>query len=68
MNIYSSFAVIRKIGNVGFYVLFTFENKVDIVISHINFNSKHYDKCKYALKLIWMVTIFNLDLFPLEVQ
>ena len=34
-------------------------------ISHSNFNSKHYDKCKFALKFIPLVTTSNL--FSLEV-
>ena len=29
-------------------------------ISHLNFNSKHYDKCKFALKVIPLVTTSNL--------
>ena len=29
-------------------------------IRQLNFNSKHYDKCKFALKLIPLVTTFNL--------
>ena len=63
----TSFPVMRKVGNAGIYVLLTFESKIDIVISRINFNLQHYDKFKFALKLIWLATVFNLDLFPLEV-
>ena len=33
---------------------------MDIVISHLNFNLKHHDKCKFALKLISLATISNL--------
>ena len=29
-------------------------------ISHLNFNSKHYDKCEFALKLIPLATTSNL--------
>ena len=38
---------------------------MDIVISHFNFNIKHRNKCKYALKLFPMVTTLNI--FSLEV-
>ena len=38
---------------------------MDIDINHNNFNSKHYDKCKFALKLISLATTSNL--IPLEV-
>ena len=38
---------------------------MDIIISHLNFNSKHYGVCKFTLKLIPLVTISNL--FSLEV-
>ena len=36
------------------------ENKLDVVIGHINFNVKHYDKCKFALKFNQLVTIAKL--------
>ena len=42
-----------------------FENKLDIVISHINLISKQHDKCKFALKVIQFITI--PDLFVLVV-
>ena len=38
---------------------------MDIVNSHLNFNSKHHDKCKLALKLIPLATTTNA--FSLEV-
>ena len=43
-----------------------FEIKSDAVISHVNFNSKHHNKCKVVLKLIHLATISNL--FPLDVE
>ena len=36
------------------------ENEIDIVISHLNFNSRHHDKCKCALKLILLGMTSNL--------
>ena len=47
------------------YVLLKFKNKFDVFTSHINFISKHYDKCQFALNFIQHVTIPNL--FSLEV-
>ena len=41
------------------------KTKVDKVISHIYLDSKYYDKCKFTLKFIQLVT--NPNLFPLEV-
>ena len=38
---------------------------MDIVINHLNFNSRHYDKYKIALKFIPLVATNNL--FSLEV-
>ena len=40
---------------------------MDIIISHININSRHRDKCKFALKLIPLATTMTSNLFPLEV-
>ena len=37
-------------GNVGFIVLLTFENKLDIVISHVILNSMHHCKFIFAIK------------------
>ena len=42
-----------------------FENEMDREISYFNYNSKHYDRYKFALKLIKLLPVFNL--FPLEV-
>ena len=44
----SSFPVILKVGNVGIFVLLKFENKLDTVISHMNFNSIHHNKFKFV--------------------
>ena len=49
----------------AFFVSLKFENKLDREINHFNFNSKHYEKCKFALKLIEFLTVSNL--FKLEV-
>ena len=62
---HSSFPVIHKVDNVGIFVLLKFENKLNVVIVHTNFISKHHDKYKFALKFIQFVTISTL--FPLEV-
>ena len=62
---HSSFPVIHKVGNFDIFVLFKFENKLDREINPFNFNSKHYDKCKFSLKLIRLLTVSNL--FPLLV-
>ena len=61
----SSFPVIHKVGNVGIFVLVKCETKLDKEINHFSFNSKHYKKCKFTLKLIGLLTVSNL--FPLEV-
>ena len=55
----------RKVDNVDIFALLKFETKLDEEINHFNFNSKHHDKCKFALKLIWYLTVFKL--FSLEV-
>ena len=60
IKIRSSFLVINKAGNVDInYVLLKFENMLDTVINHINLNSKHHVKCKFALKFIKLVFITN---------
>ena len=33
-----------KIGNFGIFVLRAFQNKIEREISHLIYNSKHYDK------------------------
>ena len=45
-------------------ILLQFENKLGVVISHINCISKHLNKYKCALKLIHLITMFTL--FPLQ--
>ena len=53
-----SFSVIHIVGNIGILVLLKSENKMDRAISHFNFNSKHHDKCQFALKFkIQLITI-----------
>ena len=47
------------------FALLKFENKLDREINHFNFNSKYYEKCKFALKLIGLLSVSNF--FPLEV-
>ena len=55
----------HRVNNVGVFVLLKFQNKMDREIGDLNCNSKHYDKCESALKLIRFLTVYNL--FPLEV-
>ena len=59
------FPAIHKYGNVGIFVFIKFENMLDREINPLNFNSKHYDKCKFSLKHIGFLTVSNL--FLLEV-
>ena len=40
------FPIIHKVGNFGIFVLLKFENSWDIVMSHMNFDSKRRDKRK----------------------
>ena len=61
----SSFPIIHKVCNVGIFVLLIFENKMNREINDFNYISKHYGKCRSALKLIRLLTVYNL--FPLEV-
>ena len=65
MLLHMSFPVRHKVGNVGMFVLLKFQNKLDRELSHFNLNSKHHDKCKFTLKLIWLLTVSNL--FILEI-
>ena len=44
------------------FLYFKFKNKWDRESSHFNYNLKHYDKCKFTLKLIWLLTVSNLFL------
>ena len=39
---------------------------MDRQFCYLNYYSKHYDKCKFALKLIRLITVSNL--FPLEFE
>ena len=61
-QVYSSFPVLHKVGNVDILVLYKSENKMVIDISDFTFNSKHCNK--FALKLISLLTVSNL--FPLD--
>ena len=51
----------HKVGNVDIFVLLKFENKIAREICHSDYNSKHYDKCKFDLKLIKFLTVSNLQ-------
>ena len=42
------------------------KNSIVKVVSCLTFNFKHHDKCKLTVKLIPLVTTFNL--FPLQVE
>ena len=53
----SSFSVIHKFGDIDIFVLLKIENKLDVAISQMNFISKQYDKCKFVLKFVSLVTI-----------
>ena len=56
---HSSFPVRHKVGNVGIFVLLNFEDILDREIDLFHFNTNHYDKCKFTLKLILISTISN---------
>ena len=56
---HSSFLVTQKVGYVGIFVMYKFENKLDREINHFNFNSKNYDKCKFAIKTDWALNCFQ---------
>ena len=60
-----SFPVTHKVAMLAFLYCFSFENQIDIVVSHLNFNLKHHDKCKFVVELIRWCEGSNL--FPLEV-
>ena len=64
-NLHNRVSRFHKVGNIGIFVLLKVYNKMDREISHLNYNSKHYYKYKFALKLIRLWTVFNL--FPLKV-
>ena len=56
--------VVHKGVNVGIFKIPKFENKLDVVISQINFISKDHDKCKFVLTFIQLVMIPII--FPLK--
>ena len=56
----TSFQAIQKVTMLGFLFCFSLESKMDIVISHFNFNQKANDKCKLALKFIPLATTSKL--------
>ena len=45
---HSSFLGKHKVGNVDIFVLLEFENELDTVTSHNNYNSMHHDKFTFA--------------------
>ena len=49
---YFSLPVIHKVGNVGIFVLLKFGNKIDTMINHFNFNSKHHDTYNFSLEVV----------------
>ena len=51
--------VLQKIGIVGIFYCFNYKNLIHIVISYLNFKSKHRDKCKFAVKLISLANTSN---------
>ena len=60
----SEFPVIHKVGTVGISVLLSFGIEFNLVISYLNFNSKHHGNRKFAFNFIQLITISNF--FPLE--
>ena len=54
---HSSFPVVHKGVNVGIFKIPKFENKLDVVISQINFISKDHDECKFVLTFIQLLMI-----------
>ena len=60
-----SFPTIHRVGNIGIFVLLTYEDMLDRKVNHFNFSSKYQSKCKLALKLIRLSTVSNI--FLLEV-
>ena len=59
------FSAIHNVSKVNIFVLLKFENNLDRQINCFNYFSKNYDKYKFALKLILLLTVINL--FQLEV-
>ena len=61
---HTSFPRIDKVGNVDNFVLLALKNKLDTIISHINFHSVFNDQFQFEFKLIELVTVSIL--FSLE--
>ena len=62
----SEFPVIHKVGTIGISVLLSFGNKfdLDLVISSLNYKSKHHGNRKFAFNFIQLIATSNF--FPLE--
>ena len=60
------FPYYRKLALLAFFYCFNYKNLIHIVISYLNFKSKHHDKCKFAVKLISLANTSNF-FFSLEV-
>ena len=61
----SSFLPCTKLVTLTFLYCLNFHNSIGTDISHLNFNSRPYDRCKFTFKLIPLVITSNL--FPLEI-
>ena len=59
------FPYYKSLAMLAFLYCFNFENSTEILFTDLNFNLKHYDKWKSAVKLIPLVTTSNL--FPFGV-
>ena len=59
---HSSFPIIHKVGNIGIFVLLKFDRNIAREISHFNYNLEHFDNCKCSLKMIMLLTVYNV--FP----
>ena len=62
---HSSFSATHNVSKVNSFVLLKFENNLGRQINCYNYFSKNYDKYKFALKQILLLTVINL--FQLEV-
>ena len=38
-----------------------FESCINIVVSHVNFNSQYHDKYKFIIPLVWIFNVFALE-------
>ena len=56
----SSFPEIHKDGKVGISYIAYIWKYDGLKNQSFNFNSKHYEKCLFALKLIRLLTVYNL--------